>query len=91
MAGIGFELRKMLKRDSLLGLLRAYTYAGIISSGPWILSIVGILLIGILSLPFVVPGSLITQFQVSVTYLIAVSLILTGPLQLAFTRFKVGS
>lgn len=51
MAGIGFELRKMLKRDSLLGLLRAYTYAGIISSGPWILSIVGILLIGILTLP----------------------------------------
>ncbi|WP_296223569.1 exopolysaccharide Pel transporter PelG [Ralstonia sp. UBA689] len=87
MAGIGFELRKMLKRDSLLGLLRAYTYAGIISSGPWILSIVGILLIGILSLPFVIPSSLITQFQVSVTYLIAVSLILTGPLQLAFTRF----
>jgi hypothetical protein len=85
MAGIGFELRKMLKRDSLLGLLRAYTYAGIISSGPWILSIVGILLIGILSLPFVIPGSLITQFQVSVTYLIAVSLILTGPMQLAFT------
>ncbi|MGD7366096.1 exopolysaccharide Pel transporter PelG, partial [Ralstonia pseudosolanacearum] len=87
MAGIGFELRKMLRRDSLLGLLRAYTYAGIISSGPWILSIVGILLIGILSLPFVIPGVLITQFQVSVTYLIAVSLIVTGPLQLALTRF----
>ncbi len=87
MAGIGFELRKMLRRDSLSGLLGAYAYAGIISSGPWILSIVGILLIGMLSLPFVVPGTLITQFQVSVTYLIAVSLILTGPLQLSFTRF----
>ncbi|MDF3834863.1 exopolysaccharide Pel transporter PelG [Cupriavidus basilensis] len=87
MAGIGFELRKMLRRDSLSGMLGAYAYAGIISSGPWILSIVGILLIGLLSLPFVVPGSLVTQFQVSVTYLIAVSLILTGPMQLAFTRF----
>lgn len=87
MAGIGFELRKMLRRDSLSGMLSAYAYAGIISSGPWVLSIVGILLIGVLSLPFVVPGSLITQFQVSVTYLIAVSLILTGPLQLSFTRF----
>jgi uncharacterized membrane protein len=87
MAGIGFELRKMLRRDSLSGLLGAYAYAGIISSGPWVLSIVGILLIGVLSLPFVVPGTLITQFQVSVTYLIAVSLILTGPLQLSFTRF----
>lgn len=87
MAGIGFELRKMLRRDTLLGMMQAYTYAGLISSGPWILSIVGILMIGVLSLPFVLPTSLITQFQVSVTYLISVSLVLTGPLQLAYTRF----
>ncbi|SAL24971.1 exopolysaccharide Pel transporter PelG [Caballeronia telluris] len=87
MAGIGFELRKMLRRDTLAGLMQAYAYAGLISAGPWILSIVGILLIGILSLPFVLPTGLITQFQVSVTYLISLSLVLTGPLQLAYTRF----
>jgi uncharacterized membrane protein len=87
MAGIGFELRKMLRRDTLLGLMQAYTYAGLIGAGPWILSIVGILLIGVLSLPFVLPTGLITQFQVSVTYLISLSLVLTGPLQLAYTRF----
>jgi polysaccharide biosynthesis protein PelG len=87
MAGIGFELRKMLRRDTLVGLMQAYAYAGLISAGPWILSIIGILLIGILSLPFVLPTKLITQFQVSVTYLISLSLVLTGPLQLGFTRF----
>jgi len=87
MAGIGFELKKILKENTLFGVFRAYAYAGVISSGPWILSIVGILLIGILSLPFVIPGVQVTQFQVSVTYLIAVSLIITGPMQLAFTRF----
>jgi uncharacterized membrane protein len=87
MAGIGFELRKMLRRNTLLGLMQAYTYAGLIGAGPWILSIVGILLIGVLSLPFVLPTGLITQFQVSVTYLISLSLVLTGPLQLAYTRF----
>ncbi|MNR89012.1 hypothetical protein D3C72_199660 [compost metagenome] len=87
MAGIGFELRKILVKDTLFSALRAYSYAGIISSGSWILSIVGILLIGILGLPFVIPGTQVTQFQVSVTYLIASSLILTGPLQLALTRF----
>jgi len=87
MAGIGFELRKLLKRDSLLGLVQAYAYAGIISSGPWILSIIGILIIGVMSAAIVVPGTLITQFQVSVTYLISVSLVLTGLAQLAFTRF----
>lgn len=87
MAGIGFELRKMLQKDTLLDVMRAYTYAGIIGAGPWVLSIVGILIIGVLSLPFVIPQTLITEFQISVTALIMGSLILTGPLQLVFTRF----
>ncbi len=87
MAGIGFELRKLLRKDSYTGLLQAYAYAGIISSGPWVLSIIGILLIGVLSVTVVVPNLLITQFQISVTYLMLTSLILTGGIQLAFTRF----
>jgi uncharacterized membrane protein len=87
MAGIGFELRKLLQKQSLVGLLQAYAYAGVIGSGPWVLSIVGMLLIGVLSAGVVIPGAKVTQFQVSVTYLIALSLIFTGPVQLAFTRF----
>ena len=55
MAGIGFELRKLLRKDSLLGLVQAYAYAGVIGSGPWVLSIVGMLLIGFLSASVVVP------------------------------------
>lgn len=87
MAGIGFELRKILRRETLTGVARAYAYAGLISSGPLILSIFGMLLIGVMTLDTVVPKYAIVQFQVSVTYLIALSLILTGPLQLSFTRF----
>lgn len=87
MAGIGFELRKILKRDNYLALFQAYTYAGLISSGPWILSILGVLFIGLLSFGTVSPENQVTQFQVSVTYLIAVSLTLTGLLQLGFTRY----
>ncbi|GJL63730.1 MAG: pellicle/biofilm biosynthesis Wzx-like polysaccharide transporter PelG [Nitrospirales bacterium] len=87
MAGIGFELRKILKKDSYWSLLKAYAYAGVISSGPWILSIIGILVIGVMSLSVVAPESLIIQFQLSVTYLIAFSLILTGCLQTSFTRY----
>lgn len=87
MAGIGFELRKILRRETLTGVARAYAYAGLISSGPLILSIFGMLLIGVMTLNTVVPKYAIVQFQVSVTYLIALSLILTGPLQLSFTRF----
>lgn len=87
MAGIGFELRKLMRRGSLTGIARAYLYAGVISSGPMILSCFGILIIGVLSASVVKPSDLVTQFQVSVTYMIAGSLIATGPLQLSFTRF----
>lgn len=87
MAGIGFELRKLLKKRTYGGLLRAYAYAGLISSGPWVLSIVGIMLIGVFSLGHIEPREAVAQFQVSVTYLFLVSLIGTGVVQLAFTRF----
>jgi uncharacterized membrane protein len=87
MAGIGFEIKKILRRDSYLSLFTAYAYAGIIGSGPWVLSILGVLIIGLMSLGVVLPHVLITQFQVTITHLIAMSLILTGFLQLSFTRY----
>jgi len=86
LAGIGFELRRLMRRNSFWGLLRAYGYAGMISSGPWVLSILGVMGIGIFSASRV--NSLaVRQFLVTVTYLMAGSLILTGFLQLMFTRF----
>ena len=87
MAGIGFELRKLLKKQTYSGLMQAYAFAGLISSGPWVLSIIGIMLVGVLSLGGVFPQELITQFQVTVTYLFLISLIGTGLVQLSFTRF----
>jgi uncharacterized membrane protein len=87
MAGIGFELRRLLRKNTLLGLTQAYGYAAVIGSGPWVLSIIGILLIGILSVGLVKQADQVTQFQTSVTYLVAASLIYTGLAQVAFTRF----
>lgn len=88
MAGIGFELRKLLERETLLGTVEAYCYAGIISSGPWVLSIVGILAIGLINVGGQAASNIqVAQFQVCVTYIIATSLIMTGLVQLAFTRF----
>ncbi len=87
MAGIGFELRRILQRGTLLSMLSAYGYAGVIGSGPWVLSIVGVLCIGLVSAAASGPTQDVVQFQVSVTYLIAASLIITGPFQLSCTRF----
>lgn len=87
MAGIGFELKKMLQDESWLGLAKTYAYAGIISSGPWVLSILGIMLVGLLGMANKTNQGELAEFLVSVTYLMSLSLILTGLLQLMFTRF----
>lgn len=87
MAGIGFELRKLLREDSYFGVLKAYGFAGIIGSGPWVLSILSVMMLGLFSITAVGNTLVVTQFLVSVTYLMAASLVLTGAVQLMFTRW----
>lgn len=87
MAGIGFELRKLLRKDSYFGLVQAYGYAGIISSGPWVLSILGVMAVGLFSLALHTDAQAVISFLVSITYLTAFSLITGGWLQLMLTRF----
>ena len=48
MAGIGFELRRLKRHDTFLGTLQAYTASGIITSGPWIISIISIAILSVL-------------------------------------------
>ena len=87
MAGIGFELRRMLAQDSLLGKAQAYALASVIGSGPWILSIAAMLLIGFGQLQLEPTSVGLASFHTSVTYLMSASLVFTGPMQLAFTRY----
>lgn len=89
MAGIGFELRRMLHKDRLLSLAKVYGYSAILSSGPWVISIVAIILVGFINLSTLGSMSQAAKFQIVVTYAIALasSLIVTGILQLPFTRY----
>jgi polysaccharide biosynthesis protein PelG len=87
MAGIGFELRRLSRGDTYIGVLRAYFYAGVIGSGPWVLSILAILILGVLSLGAVAAANTASDYQTSVTWLIALSLIYSGGTQLAYTRY----
>lgn len=89
MAGIGFELRKILQEDRLLSLAKVYGYSAILSSGPWVISIIAILLVGFINLANYGPQSDVYRFQVVITYAIALasSLIITGIVQLPFTRY----
>jgi uncharacterized membrane protein len=89
MAGIGFELRKILREDRLLSLAKVYGYSAILSSGPWVISIIAILIVGFLNLSNIGDVKDAFRFQVVITYAIALasSLIITGVLQLPFTRY----
>lgn len=87
MAGIGFELRRLMQKDTLGAQLQAFVFSAVIGSGPWILSIVAIMAIGMLNLGRETSGGAVSAFQISVTYLMAFSLICSSLLQLVFTRF----
>ena len=86
MAGIGFELRKMIESGpGLVSKMRAYACAGLISSGPWVMTMVGVWLIT------VTRGGMSVQedfdnFRALVTYAFAFSLLTVGTLQMAVTR-----
>jgi uncharacterized membrane protein len=86
-AGVGFSLKALRNDESYTGLIRLYGTAGIISSGPWLLSILTLLFIGLIGKQVVTDPNDLSRFQVSVTWLFAASLLWTGPLQLMFTRF----
>lgn len=88
MAGIGFSIKKILRGEALNHVTRAYLYAGVIIAGPWLMAVCCLHIIGLIvsKNSQIEPMSLL-QFQVSITYLFAISLIISGFMQYAYTRF----
>jgi uncharacterized membrane protein len=89
MAGIGFELRRLLKEESLGSLIKVYAYSALLSAGPWVISILAILAIGFIQILHFDASHATVRFQIIVTYAfaLAATLIVSGFIQLPFTRF----
>ncbi len=92
MAGIGFRLKKMLMEDTYASILKAYLYSAVISSGPWLLSILCLSFLGLLSplllhAPGWASGSKWEIFAATIVYVFAFSLIVTGLITMIITRF----
>jgi polysaccharide biosynthesis protein PelG len=87
MAGVGFGLRKLHAGETYTSLARLYASAGIISSGPWLISILTLLFVGLVGRGLAPAPEAVERFQVSVTWLFATSLVLSTPIQLLFTRY----
>ncbi|MDO9711753.1 exopolysaccharide Pel transporter PelG [Paracraurococcus lichenis] len=85
MAGIGFPLRRLAQQDTLSGGLRAYLHAGIISSGPWLLTVLALGGIELFGRSLLAP-EMVQRFSQVVIYNFAFSLVLSGPIVLVITR-----
>ncbi|MHC4161250.1 MAG: exopolysaccharide Pel transporter PelG, partial [Planctomycetota bacterium] len=86
MAGVGFELRRMIEeRRGVMAKVRAYSCAGLISSGPWLMTILTLTLLNLAG-PYLGGTEGYSLFRALVTYAFAFSLILQGIAQMAVTR-----
>lgn len=86
MAGIGFTMRRMLASQGLGGPLRAFSYAMVIGSGPWLSSSLAMAILASWSRLFVnTDGDRL--FLALVAYAFAFSLIGVGSLQMVASRF----
>lgn len=86
MAGIGFELRKILSEDTYTSHIKAYVYAAIISSGPWLMTVIAISVIGRTVRVFLSDHEA-DIMGATINYVYAFSIIMTGILQMVVTRY----
>ncbi|PJK28800.1 exopolysaccharide Pel transporter PelG [Minwuia thermotolerans] len=86
MAGIGFALRRLTSRDDLLGIVQGYTHSAVVSSGPWLFTILAVGSINLFGIYLTTVAELIT-FRVILIYNFAFSLAFSGPVLLVATRY----
>jgi len=86
-AGIAFKLQKVLDKKDLTSLTKAYSYGAFLSAGGWIISIAAIALVGFINIYLFSNSKEVMIYQVSLSYLIAFSLIISSFHHLSFTRF----
>jgi len=86
MAGVGFQLRRLLRRGTFGDLGMAFVYAGTLAAGPWLVTVATLVLLFV----FVRPLLGLERFELfstSVMYAFAGSLILSGPWMMLSTRY----
>jgi len=86
MAGIGFQLQKILGRNTYRSLVQAYVYSALVSAGPWLLAILGLSAIGMVA-EWLVGSHNVGLFRCIVAYTYAGTLVLTGTIQMGTTRY----
>jgi len=85
MAGIGFELNKLAKRDDLLGIAGAYIHSAFAIAGPWLFTVVALAFT-----TYLYGGSTdmeFMNFRGVIVYNFSFSLALSAPVFMIMTRY----
>ena len=86
MAGIGFRLRKYFDQDSMLGNIKGTLYSIIISSGPWLISVLSVAFISYYAQRQLGNQPLFILKSI-ICYTYAASLVIFGVIEMPVTRF----
>src|SRR6186713_1473154 len=85
MAGIGFELNKMARRDDLMGIAGAYLHSAFAIAGPWLFTVVALAFT-----TYMYGGSSseeLLNFRGVIVYNFSFSLVLSAPVYFIMTRY----
>lgn len=85
MAGIGFELRRLSREETLSSLASAFGHAAVVAAGPWLFTIFSLALIT-LTVEQIVGLAKLATFRIIIIYAFATSLVLTAPVTIVATR-----
>jgi polysaccharide biosynthesis protein PelG len=86
MAGIGFRLHKLVEGDTYTRSAAAYLSSAVITSGPWLSSVISLGLLSSTRMAFE-NGADFSLLVATITYAFGASLILTSGMQMIVTRY----
>ncbi len=86
MAGIGFELRRLKSKDNFLSTAGAYLHSAMVSSGPWLFTVLALAGIVLLGSKYNSPEEM-SIFRLIIIYNFSFSLVVAGPILIVLTRY----
>jgi polysaccharide biosynthesis protein PelG len=85
MAGIGFQLRKLARQETISSVVLAAGHSAVIAAGPWLFTIFALATITMLT-EEIAGRATVATFRVIVIYAFGASLVMTAPVTIVATR-----
>ena len=85
MAGIGFQLRRLARQDTISSVLAAAGHAAVIAAGPWLFTIFALAAIGFIA-DQITGREVLAGFRAIIIYAFATSLVMAAPITIVATR-----